>query len=382
MYLYSNNIRCNDNMKSLLPGYVAEVDQYDTKEWFDILKQFDDANLYQTCSYDKVRNRWTSISNLVLRYRGAIVAVAQARIIKIPLMKFGIAYVRWGPLWKLHGKRNGLEIFSQAIRALRNEYSCRRGFVLRIYPAIYNDNPLDFSSCFISEGFSRIKRIEPERTLIVGLDPPIETLRAGLKQKWRNGLNRAERNELEILEGHEDGLFEKFIAIYDDMLDRKAFKESNDINRFRLIQKDLPDDFKMKIYLCRFRGELCAGAIFSAMGDTGVYLFGATNTHCMKSNGSYLIQWKFMEWLKENKFSYYDLNGINPESNPGTFRFKRGLCGRNGRDVKDAGQYVTYGSHLSSIFVQSALFLFAYRDKARNIIYKIGTPLKKMHASN
>ena len=352
-------------------GYNYEIDEVDENYWYQVLKKLDDVNIYQTWSYDAIRCGRKNISHLVLKKNGDIVAAAQARIVKIPYVKVGIAYIRWGPLWKLHGNKNSIEVFSQSIRALRNEYACRRGLVLRIYPILFDNNSDLFLSCLETEGFSKNKTIRKERTLIIDLDQPLDALRKGLKQKWRNCLNRAEKNELEIIEGHDDKLFEKFITIYREMIERKMFIEPNDINEFRLIQRDLPEAFKMKIYLCRFKGDICVGAIFSAIGDTGVYLLGATNNTGMKSNGSYLLQWKFIEWLKENGFSWYDLNGINPETNPGSYRFKNGLCGKNGRDVYFLGQFETWKNPLSFIFIQCSQILLAYYRKTRATIHDL-----------
>jgi lipid II:glycine glycyltransferase (peptidoglycan interpeptide bridge formation enzyme) len=210
-------------MRKLSPGYSSEVDSVDKDTWFEILKGFCDTNIYQTWSYDAIRCGRNNISHLVLKKDGDIVAAAQVRIVKIPFITIGIAYIRWGPLWKLHGKENGIEIFLQSIRALRNEYACRRGLVLRIYPVLFDDNSDLFLSCLETEGFTRNKTIKKERTLIIVLYQPLETLRKGLKQKWRNCLNRAEKNEIEIIEGHDDKLFEKFITIYKQMLGRKIF---------------------------------------------------------------------------------------------------------------------------------------------------------------
>jgi lipid II:glycine glycyltransferase (peptidoglycan interpeptide bridge formation enzyme) len=82
----------------------------------------------------------------------------------------------------------------------------------------------------------------------------------------------------------------------------------------------------------------------------------------MKSNGSYLMQWKFIEWLKENQFAWYNLNGINPLTNPGTYRFKEGLCGKNGKDVYSLGFFELCENKLNAFIVKSGiLFLSNYK---------------------
>ena len=149
-----------------------------------------------------------------------------------------------------------------------------------------------------------------------------------MHQKWRNCLNKAERNQLEVIEGCDDSLFVDFIGIYRELLRRKKFQEPNDINEFRIIQKELPTEFKMRIFLSRSNGFSSAGAIFTAIGDTGVYLFGATNYEGMKNNGSYLLQLKAIQWMKNKGCRYYNLNGINPQQILEVIVSSRGFQGK------------------------------------------------------
>jgi lipid II:glycine glycyltransferase (peptidoglycan interpeptide bridge formation enzyme) len=326
-------------MKELISGYKADVDSANRDAWNEVLSSFEDSSLYQTWDYNEIRSGLGNISNIVLKKNDSVISAAQVRIFRFPIINIGIAYVYWGPLWHPTNFKAEKTFFSQAIRALRNEYVCKRGLALRIFPVLFNHESEHFLSILREEDYSLHKKGKRSRTLLLSLTPSIDELRKGLEQKWRNCLNRAERNSLEIIEGQSDELFEKFKTIYRQMLARKQFIESNDIDEFSAIQKKLQETQKMKIMLCKFEGKIAAGAIFSAIGKTGIYIFGATNENGMKSNGSYLLQWKFIEWLKQNGYILYDLNGINPEKNPGTYRFKAGLCGKNGKDVTFLGQF-------------------------------------------
>jgi len=331
-------------MRGLLPGYTPEVDTVSEHAWHQILEQFEDANVYQTWSYDEVRCGRENISHLVLKKDGDIVAVAQARILKLPFLKVGIAYVRWGPLWRRRKGDSNPETFHQAIRALRNEYACRRGLVLRLYPALFRDDSSCFASILNEEGFASLGTELPDRTLLLDLTRPLEDLRTGLRPHWRRALKTAEKSGLEIIEGSDEELFGRFVRMYREMIGRKRFAEPNDINEFRLIQNRLPAKFKMRILLCMTGGDLCAGLVCSAIGNTAFYLFGATSTVGLKSRGSYLLHWKLIGWLKQNGVAIYDLHGINPELNPGTYRFKADLCGNNARDVFFLGRFDSYSN--------------------------------------
>lgn len=353
-------------IKELAENYAVEVDTANDDAWNEIIKRFDDANIYNTPAYGEVRFGKKNISRAIVKNNGEIAAVAQSRIVKIPVLNAGIAYIRWGPLWRTKGTATNLETFRQILRSLRNEYAIRRGYVLRIYPMLFDDAADTFIPILQEEGYVYRKEGKKDRTILIDLKAPVADLRKGLAQKWRNSLNKAERSNLEIIEGQEDALFETFIEIYRDMLQRKKFVEPNDINEFRWIQKHLPDEMKMQIVLCRHEGHVCSGGIFSAMGNTGLYLFGATNDAGMNSNGSYLIQWKYLEWLKQNNLSFYDLNGINPETNPGTYKFKEGLCGKNGRDVFFLGQWETCIKPISRLVVHFGEKLAAKIKQSRS----------------
>lgn len=346
-------------------GYSVEVDAVDKDTWYRIMNNFSDANIYQTWAYDEIRFGRKRISHLIVRKDDKIVAAVQVRIVQIPVIKVGIAYVFWGPLWKAKNTETNPEIFMQTIRALRNEYAGRRCLLLRIYPVLFSDESDVYLPILKKEGFNLSQKERVGRTLLVDLSKDLDTLRKGLDQKWRNCLNRAIKNNLELIEGYSDEMFEIFMDLYRELLERKQFIAPNDINEFRLIQENLPANYKMKIILCRFEGNLCGGAIFSAIGTSGLYLFGAINEVGMKSNGSYLIQWKFIEWLKENQFIYYNLNGINPVANPGTYKFKEGLCGKNGKDVYFLGKFEVFESKLSKLAIKYGDSLFSIYKKGK-----------------
>ena len=359
-------------MLELAKEYSVEVDSFNEESWYKMINYFSDANIYQTWSYDEIRFGRKKISHLILKKDGKIVAAAQVRIVKIPIIHVGIAYVYWGPLWKVKNTETNIDIFIQAIRALRNEYARRRGLLLRIHPVLFNDEADIFLPLLKQEGFRFIDKETPSRTLIIDLSHSLDELRKGFDAKWRGHLSRAERNPLEIIEGTDDTLFEMFISIYNELLKRKNFVVPNNIYEFRAIQKCLPEKYKMKIILCRYEGKLCAGAIMATIGHTAIYLFSATNDIGMKSNGSYLIQWKFIEWLKTNQFNFYNLHGINPVINPGTYTFKSGISGKhNGKDVYFLGKCEVCENKLSALAIKYGDSLLSNYKKRKAAIYNL-----------
>lgn len=171
------------------------------------------------------------------------------------------------------------------------------------------------------------------------LSPSLEELRKNLDQKWRNQLNAAEKSNLTLMEGTSDETYAIFLRMLHEMVSRKKFKTRVDYDGYRRMQNDLPEGLKMKILVCTCEGKPFSAGVFSAIGGTGEYLLGATADIGLKMNGSNLIQWAAIKWLKERGCRWYDLGGIDPSGNPGVYHFKRGIAGKSGKEVEHLGQF-------------------------------------------
>ncbi len=338
-------------MRELAFGYSFNVDDFQEQDWYRYLREFEDASIYQTWAYGEVRSGRNNISHLVLKRQGRVVAIAQARIMRMPVIGVGVAYVMWGPLWCPRDAGPDMEVFRQVVRALRNEFACRRGLLLRVYPRLFEEESLGVSAILEEEGFAKAREAGRSRTVVMDLDRSVEDLRRDLRAHWQRELKVAEKQKMNLTEGNQDQLICRFIEIYKEMVARKQFREPNDINEFRVIQQRLPDEFKMKVMLCGHGDNVSAGSICSAIGGTALYLFGATSNVGMKSRGSYLLQWKLVEWLLQQGVGRYDLNGINPEKNPGTYKFKRDMGGEKGRELRFIGQFDACESPVSRICI-------------------------------
>src|ERR1035437_3502179 len=231
---------------------------------------FQDANLYQVPSYDIVHYGRDGVVHMILKKDDGIVAAAQVRIFQLPVIKTGIAYILWGPMWRRVSAPDDVEVFRQAIRALRNEFSLRRKLVLRVYPVAFRGSDDVLKQILMEEGFSFYDDGKSHRTLIINLEPSLPEIRAALDQKWRNCLNRAETNGLEIIQGEDESLFDEINKIYLEMASRKGLVDLSDIEHLKKVQRDLPPELKLKVILCRLNGEICTGAIFSRSDERRV----------------------------------------------------------------------------------------------------------------
>lgn len=307
--------------------------------WHGILDQFEDASVFQTTPFVTAKTGAQGLEHFVLERDDTVIAAAQVRLIPVPLTGRSIAYILWGPLFHRRGSELDWNVLRAALGALRQEYVVKRKISLRLTPLFTREQEAECRPLFEGEGYTYVPPRRLNRTIVIDIKPPLDVLRKGLDKKWRNCLSRAEKNGLEILEGTDDSMFDLFLEIYREMLTRKRLAEPGDIRTFRAMQSLLPNRFKMRVIVVRENGEPGAGAICSAIGRRGIYLFGATSDSGMKNKASYLAQWRAIQWLQEMGCAEYDLHGINPVSNPGVYGFKTGLCGHNGKEVDFIGNF-------------------------------------------
>lgn len=336
------------------PVWQVEVDRTTPAEWSQMLDLFEDANIYQTWSYGEVRWGKKNLSHLVLKRNDEIVGMAQLRIIRPTKLNFGMAYLRWGPICHWRGRALDEEAVVGMAQALHQEYVCKRRLLLQILPNAFVGSS---RGELFQSAFSRFTQ-EPStsanlyRTFILDLTPSVEELRRNLDAKWRNKLTQSEKKGLTVIAGNGSDEYRTFCRMYQQMWKRKAFETTVDVEEFGRIQESLPETQRMRVLICEQGGVPVAGIVISAMGDSAIYLLGATSDDGLSAKGAYLLQWTMIQWLKDNGFKRYDLGGIDPERNPGVFSFKRGM---SGCDVSQLTPIVDCANVVSSAVVRASL---------------------------
>jgi lipid II:glycine glycyltransferase (peptidoglycan interpeptide bridge formation enzyme) len=336
------------------PVWQVEVDRATPAEWSRMLELFEDASLYQTWSYGAVRWSRKNLSHLVLKRNGEVVGMAQLRIVRPTRFNFGMAYLRWGPLCHRRGRELDAEAALCVARALREEYVGKRRLLLQILPNAFVGSP---RAALLQSAFSGFAQEPPTsanvyRTFVLDLKPSIGELRRNLDAKWRNKLTQSEKKGLRVVVGNGTDEYRTFCRMYNEMRQRKAFETTVDVEEFGRLQEELPEPHRMRIVICEQDSIPVAGIVVSAMGDSAIYLLGATSDNGLNAKGAYLLQWTMIQWLKENGIKWYDLGGIDPEGNPGVYSFKRGF---SAIDVSQPTPLVACDNVVSSTVVRAAL---------------------------
>ena len=314
------------------------IEIVDRQRWRTLAADYQDYNYRQCWDFGVAcaDRLGAGSEHVVVRHGPEIIGMADVRIKLIPLFNAGIAYINGGPLVR-RGDSYDRQRLSSVLDALQAQYVYKRGMVLRVAPVLGApewNTILD--EVLTTAGFQPTTQVARYRTIMVDIQPPLEQIRKALAQKWRNCLNRAEKNELTLSCGTDGKLFDTFRTLFDELLDRKGFGVELDAEFYAQLQQALELDERFLISLAEYEGQPIAGHIASILGDTCVYLLGASNDLAMKHKASYLLQWHVIMQARERGCHWYDLGGIDPEANPGVYHFKRGM---GGTDVTAPGPY-------------------------------------------
>lgn len=358
-------------MKQLDAGYTYEVDNVNKDTWHNLLCEFDDAAFYQTWSYGSISWGEKNLSHIILMKDEEIVAIAQLRIAKPPLLKIGFAYLTWGPIWRKKGKKPDTEILRNMLRALYNEYAIHCRYLLRIIPRQIHEDEENIRKIFDDENFSWSP--DPMQTVYVDLAPSLDEIKKNTRPKWRQTLNRALKQEMEFTEGSNDELCDTALRIIKEMKKRKRYVEFGSMEDMIAVNKDLPENLKLKFALCSYENEPIATLGWFPIGKIGQPLVGATGDNALKLNASYPLWWKMVEYYKNQGSSCIDLAGINKERNPGGYIFKTGVAGKNRKEKRYIGQFNACENFLSSFCFKTGMSL---REHYRNLIVKINKLFK------
>ena len=338
-----------------LKHMTISIKPIERTDWQQLAPLFQDYNYRHLWDFGKVcADRLGATSEHVGIYDDdQLLALADVRIKHIPFVKTGIAYINGGPL-VLHRDIAGpiLDNLQASLTSLIQHYVYKKNLVLRVSPPIGSPEwNASRETIFLKTGFTFSKSIKPYRTILLDLTQSMQDLRKQLDQKWRNNLKRAEKEEGFVESETSVSFLEHFEEIFKPVIEKKKFKVDLSPSLYRKVQYKLNSNDKLRVLLYRFNGEYIAGLVSSFLGHTAVNLFRANNEVALNLRAAYRLQWEVVGAAKKTGLKWYDLGGIDPEDNPGVYRFKKGM---GGTDTTAPGPFEYYPNGLGRVLVSAA----------------------------
>ncbi len=316
-------------MRALMSETSLTLSRIDDSQADQLIGEFADASWRQCPAYARTAAAQIgAVSEYVkITQDGALVALANVRVKKLPVVGTGIAFVSHGPMVMRRGYEFDSVVFCEVLRKLSEYYSETRKLCLRIEPHVYADDLRDtVKTGFADAGFAR-QAGNGYQTFMIDLAPDLDVLRKNLNGKWRTDLNRGERGDLRITRSSDAEDFDRFAPLLEQLADKKGFSAPQDTEFFKNVAAQAAVSDNITVHLAWDGDELVGGHIGSYTGDTAVYLLGATTYKGRDLRASHVLQWAVIGHAKSLGMGRYDLGGVDEKSNPAVHRFKKRMGG-------------------------------------------------------
>ncbi len=305
------------------------IEHLNESRWQELAGLFLDHNYRQLWPFSRASAaRLGADVEFVAITRGDnVLGLAGIRVKRTPVFNTGIAYLNGGPLVR-RGTETDAERLLICMRTLVSEYVQNRQLIFRVNaplgPPGWNETQNDL---FAGVGFLPSVSGKSYWTIIVDINRDLNDIRKTFTHHWRTNLNNAEKMGINIRMGTGPEMFNDFSGLYAQLLDRKQFTVDLDAVFHAEVQNELKGTDQFLVSLAEFKGKPVGGYISSMLGDTCVLLLGASSQQGLDLRASYLLQWFTLQEARKRSCRWYDLGGIDPERNPGVYRFKKGMGG-------------------------------------------------------
>lgn len=295
-------------------GWRLLADEVARATWDAHLARFADCTPFQLYGYGEQMRAagWQPQRFAYFAEDGSIRAMMQGNLKRYPL---GL-----GLLWSPGAPVGDLALCGCELRrTLKSALRCHT-----LYCRFRNDRAHDDHDAneLARGGWSPVRnKLTSNRSL--SLDPC--ATKAGdalpdLARNWRRNLRKAAASDLVVRRWLAPDAAEA-AALYREMEERKEIVEQYSVDELRSLFSHL--DSNIVLYRCDDReGNLLALRGALVVGKRAWDTFAASSARGRERGASYLLFVKLVEHLRADDVRFYDLGGIDPEANPGVYRFK------------------------------------------------------------
>lgn len=168
-------------------------------------------------------------------------------------------------------------------------------------------------------------RGETRSTLRLKLQKTDEDLLAGFRKATRYEIRRSEREMVEVRAASGEDELRDFQKMYAAMAAAKKFAAEDTSRLISILRWLQVEKARGTLLLALKDGVLLGGTVVVRAAKRSWYVFGATTKEDRLSAG-HLLQWRAMQWAREQGCVEHDLGGYRENVNTGPALFKRGFC--------------------------------------------------------
>lgn len=267
---------------------------------------------------------WTPVRLAIGPDQDHPIAGAQLLLRRMPVIGWSLAYVPRGPIGDLDDPavRDGLV---RAMRALGRE---ERIATVRADPEAQPSTP--YGSALLAEPWRAAPKVQPPTTRVIDLTVGVDALRANLKRKHRQYVNKAERAGIEIERFDRatppdviGPALADFNRIYRLTADRAGFVAREPFYYERVWSLFAPTG-RVRLSFAVRDGERVATLYHFTCGERAVESYGGMTDAGAEARANYLLKWAAIADFASEGFHVYDMWGL---ATGGIRQFKEGFGG-------------------------------------------------------
>lgn len=215
--------------------------------------------------------------------------------------------------------------WDHAIDELRQQLSLGGYILFAISP--WRETPASVKAADLKPD-SFVGRRTIQRTIWLDLKQGKDALWGQLNKQWRYGVGRAARFGVVVERADDHETVAEFFDLCVRVSQKKGFQLPASLPLMqRLLELGADGPVQALLFVARFEGRLGSGVFVLRCGSSLHYVWGGTDRQFSKQRVAEATQWAVVEWALQQGCTLYDLEGIDPVANPGTYHFKKKMGG-------------------------------------------------------
>ena len=267
---------------------------------------------------------WRPVRLAIGPSREQPIAGAQLLLRRLPVIGWHLAYVPRGPI----GALDDPAVRDALVRAFRALGSAERVATVRADPEARLETP--YGEALREAPWRAAPKVQPPTTRVIDLSPGEDGLRANLKRKHRQYVNKAERAGVTI--ERFDGAtppavigpaLADFNRIYQHTASRAGFVARQPFYYERVWSIFAPTG-RVRLSFAVQDGERVATLFHFTCGERAVESYGGMTDAGAEARANYLLKWSAIADFAREGFAVYDMWGL---ATGGIRQFKEGFGG-------------------------------------------------------
>jgi len=294
--------------------------------WDEALTGSEDYNVFQSYEWGEFKKTtgWVPERWIARDESGSIVGMVQILLKSFPL-GIKIGWAPGGPVFI--SKKSSTIDFDNILSGLAETVCENNGAILTRFNSQLCYDQL--ASYTFNKYFKRpFFRLNSDYSIKFNLRFSMDELRARMTSKHRYNLNKSLKNKIQWEFGNEERFIKDFYILYKEMLEikelkRRAFSQSELYAVCRVLGE------KAGFITGYLDGTAVSSCLFLCFQRKAFHMKAASGRLGRRLKASYSMNYKLMEYLKNNGYETLDFGGIDPVSSEskGVNNFKMGFGG-------------------------------------------------------